>query len=154
MRTEWVQLDPVGSSIESVDLETHSHSTQPFTDVHTQEVVGSDTSSWITSIRRPHRGVSPSSFSSFITLSISTTSPPTLGLTQPDTNHLTVTLFPAVSQNTILIHVIYLIFCYKTCTGCLEQQQKYNIQFYMQFVCIINSSIHLLNPLGSLLPCD
>lgn len=24
-------------------------------------------------------------------------------------------------------------FRYKTCTGCLEQQQKYNIQIYMQF---------------------
>lgn len=28
-------------------------------------------------------------------------------------------------------------FCYKTCTGCLEQQQKYNIQFICNFFCLI-----------------
>lgn len=28
-------------------------------------------------------------------------------------------------------------FCYKTCTGCLEQQQKYNIQFICNLFCLI-----------------
>lgn len=42
-------------------------------------------------------------------------------------------------------------FCYKTCTGCLEQQQKYNIQFICNFfhLIIINSLIiHQVNPTG------
>lgn len=34
-------------------------------------------------------------------------------------------------------------FCYKTCTGCLEQQQKYNIQFICNFFCLI-----FINSLG------
>lgn len=38
--------------------------------------------------------------------------------------------------------VIYLIFCYKTCTGCLEQQQKYNIQL-CNFLCLI-----IINSIG------
>lgn len=33
--------------------------------------------------------------------------------------------------------VIYRIFCYKTSTGCLEQQQKYNIQFICNFFSLI-----------------
>lgn len=33
--------------------------------------------------------------------------------------------------------VILSYFCYKTCTGCLEQQQKYNIQFICNFICLI-----------------
>lgn len=32
-------------------------------------------------------------------------------------------------------------FCYKTCTGCLEQQQKYNIQFICNFFCNIHQFI-------------
>lgn len=35
---------------------------------------------------------------------------------------------PFCQKSTIFL-VIYHIFHYKTCTGCLEQQQKYNIQF-------------------------
>lgn len=41
---------------------------------------------------------------------------------------------PILSKHHFFCFVIYLIFCYKTCTGCLEQQQKYNIQFICNFV--------------------
>lgn len=51
------------------------------------------------------------------------------------------TAFP-FCQNTIFL-VILSYFCYKTCTGCLEQQQKYNIQFICNFFCLI-----IINSLG------
>lgn len=72
----------------------------------------------------------------------------------PPLPHLPSSFFPLVSlrikhfttalpfcQNTIFsCYLSY--FCYKTCTGCLEQQQKYNIQFICNFsfvLIIINS---------------
>lgn len=47
--------------------------------------------------------------------------------------HFTTTL--PFCQNTFFLLLSY--FCYKTCTGCLEQQQKYNIQFVCNFLCLI-----------------
>lgn len=50
--------------------------------------------------------------------------------------------------------VIYLIFCYKTCTGCLEQQQKYNIQLLCNFSCFNNHQFNRWILLGVSLPSD
>lgn len=52
-------------------------------------------------------------------------------------------LFHVIKKSTIF-HVIYHIFRYKTCTGCLEQQQKYNIQF---IICHFFSLI-IINSIG------
>lgn len=54
-------------------------------------------------------------------------------------------------QNTFFSCYLSYFFCYKTCTGCLEQQQKYNIQFICNFfhLIIINSLIiYQVNPTG------
>lgn len=47
-------------------------------------------------------------------------------------------------KKSTIFHVIYHIFRYKTCTGCLEQQQKYNIQF---IICHFFSLI-IINSIG------
>lgn len=54
--------------------------------------------------------------------------------------HLT-TALPFLSKHNFSCYLSY-FFCYKTCTGCLEQQQKYNIQFICNFFhsMIIDSS--------------
>lgn len=60
-----------------------------------------------------------------------------------------------VKTHFFLLFIIF--FCYKTCTGCLEQQQKYNIQFICNFfhLIIINSLIiHQMNPTGDPLLSD
>lgn len=49
-----------------------------------------------------------------------------------------------LTKNAQFFHVIYHIFRYKTCTGCLEQQQKYNIQF---IICHFFSLI-IINSIG------
>lgn len=50
--------------------------------------------------------------------------------------------------------VIYLIFRYKTCTGCLEQQQKYNIQLLCNFSSFNNHQFNRWILLGVSLPSD
>lgn len=57
--------------------------------------------------------------------------------------HFTPDVLFCQKKSTIL-HVIYHIFRYKTCTGCLEQQQKYNIQF---IICHFFSLI-IINSIG------
>lgn len=58
-------------------------------------------------------------------------------------------------QNTIFFSlVIYLIFRYKTCTGCLEQQQKYNIQLLCNFSCFNDHQFNRWILLGVSLPSD
>lgn len=52
--------------------------------------------------------------------------------------------FYFVKKKSTILHVIYHIFRYKTCTGCLEQQQKYNIQF---IICHFFSLI-IINSIG------
>lgn len=62
--------------------------------------------------------------------------PPWISLDQ--TSHDSTPIF--VKTQFFLLFIIF--FCYKTCTGCLEQQQKYNIQFICNFFhsMIIDSS--------------
>lgn len=61
-----------------------------------------------------------------------------LWISLDQTSHDSTPIF--VKTQFFLLFIIF--FCYKTCTGCLEQQQKYNIQFICNFFrsMIIDSS--------------